>query len=468
MIDHSCPVIVLDDVKQELWEISHGLGVCGMPIMPHLIVNGMLERRPANPYEGVRILFTDLHVLGPAQSKPELYVSALVNFIQQLIRPSTYLIVFWSAFSHEAEEAWNLLVSRLKTAGAEDLIPFDYRVLDKAEVRNISDEDEEIAAKATENVKKSIAAIFNEFPQLRSFMQWESCASRAASATSNELIGKLDKAGIPFTDSSAVKDTLKRMSQEALGYPHAPNAPTRGVYQALIPITQDWLNRESAKGALDGFLELTGTERIPLPTETAGKPKMASLLNDFFIHSEQSDLRATERGVVIRLPRDFLEQKQGGLVQEIGLAETGGDWRKAICVEFAHGFAKAIEADQKAYKEKLDPTNVYVVELSADCDYAQDKTRSHRFLLSLFVPTSDPRPFYQNSKGANDAIYVTEEITLGGVPGRLLISCRIFLTRPYKGTVEGTTVTRLRQDVLSEIAHHYSTHVRRPGKMAFF
>ena len=115
VIDHACPVIVLDDVKQELWEISHGLSVCGLPVMPHLIINGTLEREPTNRHEGVRILFTDLHVLGPAQAKPEQYVSALVNFIQKLISPSAYLIVFWSAYPNEANTAWSLLVSRLKT-----------------------------------------------------------------------------------------------------------------------------------------------------------------------------------------------------------------------------------------------------------------------------------------------------------------------------------------------------------------
>lgn len=468
MIDHSCPVIVLDDVKKELWEISHGLGVCGLPIMPHLIVDGQLEREPTSRHEGVRILFTDLHILGPAQNKPELYVSALVKFMRQLISPSTYLIIFWSAFPDEAEVAWSLLVSRLKTVGAENLIPFGYRILDKEEVKGISDEDEAIAAQATEKVKARITEIFNEFPQLRSFMQWESSVSRAASATSNELISKLDKGGIPFTNTDAVKATLKRMSQEALGLPHAPNGPTKGLYQALLPIAQDWLSKEAEKGQLDGFLGLTSNKEIPLPQEAEGKPKLTSLLNDFFVHSEQADLKSSERGAVIRLPEEFLTKVERGLVQEIGLAATQGDWQEAICVEFAHGFADATVEKKSNYKAMLNPKNVYVVELSADCDYAQDKARSHRFLLSLFVPIDAPKPFYQNKKGANDAIYVTPEITLGGVQGRLLISCRIFVTRPYRGTVEGTVVTRIRQEVLAEIAHHYSTHMRRPGKIAFY
>lgn|GEM_PF-5833432 len=470
MIDHSCPVIVLDDVKKELWEISHGLGVCGLPIMPHLIVNGQLEREPTSRHEGVRIIFTDLHILGPAQNKPEMYISALVKFMRQLISPSTYLIVFWSAFPEEAEVAWNLLVTRLNTVGAENLIPFGYRILDKEEVKGISDEDEAIAAQATEKVKARITEIFNEFPQLLSFMQWESCVSRAASATSNELISKLDKGGIPFTDSGAVKDTLKRMSQEALGYPHAPNAPTKGVYQALIPIAQDWLNKEAEKGMLDGFLELSGNGKTPLPQGPAGKPKLTSLLNDFFIHSEKPGIQSAERGVVIRLLEDFLVNKDHGLIREIGLARNKGDWRDAVCMEFALNFANLTPEQQEPIRAKLKPISVLVVELSADCDYAQDKARSHRFLLSLFVPLCDIGHFYQSKKreGANEAIYSTPEITVEGIEGRLLISCRIFLTRPYKGTVEGNVVTRIRQEVLSEIAHHYTTHMRRPGKIAFF
>ncbi|KZS00909.1 Uncharacterized protein APZ42_002608, partial [Daphnia magna] len=163
------------------------------------------------------------------------------------------------------EEAWQLLVARLKIAKAENLIPFGYKILDKADVKNISDEDPTISAQATKEVKESIAAIFSEFPQLKSLMQWESCASRAASSTSNELIRKLNKGGIQFKNGAAVKSTLKRMSQEALGLPHAPNAPTKGLYQALSPIAQDWLNKEAESGTLDEFLDLTSRDVTPLP-----------------------------------------------------------------------------------------------------------------------------------------------------------------------------------------------------------
>lgn len=468
MIDQACPVIVLDDEKPELWQIVHGLGVCGLPVMSHWIDNGKLERKPHAPYQGVRVLFTDLHILGPTQTDPEKYISALVGFIQQLIAPSTYLIVFWSGFSEDAGAAWDFLESRLKTAKANGLIPFAYRVLDKTDVKQISDEDPSVAAQATANVQKSIAKIFDDFPQLRSFMNWESCASRAASATSNELIDKLKKGGISFTSAEAVKATLKRMSQEALGMPHAPSSPTKGVYQALMPIAQDFLNREAESGALDGYLELTKAELIPLPEQPQGAPALKSLLNDFFIHTEQGILKSSDRGVVIRLLDEYLNDKDRGLVSEIGLARSVGDWRDAVCMEFARNYIREAEGSQNAIKGKLDPKNVLVVELSADCDYAQDKTRSHRFLLALFVPSSDSSPFYSSSKGgAHDAIYVTQEITLEGVQGRFLISCRIFLTRPYKASVAGAVITRLRQEVLSEIAHHYSTHMRRPGKIAF-
>lgn len=466
MIRHACPVVVLDDQKEELWKVSHGLSVCGLPIMQHLVVEGALERQPPNKYEGVRFFFTDLHLLGLQKQTPEQCASALVSFLDKLINPSTYLIVFWSAFPEDAKETWDYLVQRLKTAKRERLIPFDYRVLDKELVKLVADDDPNVAAKAAGEVKSALEKIMSDLPQLVAIMNWESSASRAASATSNELIGKLAAGGFAFTEDEAIKATLKRMSQEALGLPHAPKAPTKGVYQALTPIVQDWLNKEAERNALDSFLQLTEETSVPLP-HAAGKPTLPCLLNDFFIHSEQPGLSPYERGAVIRLPEAFLCHKENGLISEIGLAKHEGDWREAICIEFAQGFVKATDETRAANKNKLDPKNIYAVELSADCDYAQDKVRSHRYLLSLFVPTSDRKPFYQSDKPANDAIYVTQEITLEGVSGRLLVSCRIFLTRPYKGTVEGTVVTRLRQDVLSELAHYYSTHMRRPGKIAF-
>lgn len=470
MIGTSCPVLVLDDVRQELWEISHGLSVCGLPVMPHLIVNGRLERVPNSPHEGVRILFTDLHLLGSLHIKPEQYISVLVNIIRQLVSPSTYLIVFWSAYPEDAEDAWNHLVSRLKAVGADNLIPFAYRVLDKTDVKNISDEDEKISTEAMTRVIDSINDIFNDFPQLKTLMQWESCASRAASATSNELIGKLDKGGIPFTDCDAVKATLKRMSQEAIGLPHAPNAPTKGVYQALSPIAQDWLSHEAEKGALDEFLDLKSKTSTALPNVIAGKPKLATLLNDFFIHTEQSNIKPFERGALIRISPTFLNGEYFGLVHNIGLAENSKDWQEAICLEFCLQFSQKDDAAKTHDKSLINEKNIYVIELSADCDYAQDKARSHRFLLALFVPNANLKNFYSKSKNsyANEAIYSTPEITLDGIEGKLLISCRIFISRPNRKNIPGSPVTRIRQEVLSEIAHHYATHMRRPGKIAFF
>lgn len=459
MISHACPVIVLDDDREELWHISHGLAYCGLPVMSHLVIEGQLERVPDKPHSGVRILFTDLHILGPTQTKPEVYVGALIKFIKALVHPSSYLIVFWSNYSEDSEEAWNLLKQRLPVA----LHPFAFRVLPKELAENAADEDEGVAKPARDELLKSIEAIFKEYPQLQALMDWEASVSQAAAETTNELLRILPKGNAKIENPAHVRNVLARMAQEALGYPYAHQAPVRGLTQALIPIVQDFLERNAdpSQERLCAFLDIQNAKQIKLP-----HTDLNPLLNDFFIHSESDGSVPLDRGAVVRFTMDYLEQ---GLSQDIGLMDQAGDWRESVCREFYIGWKNDKDRDiGKQTKQALISKNVYAVELSALCDHAQDKQRTQRFLFALFVP-SVPNSHFLNGEmqAAHGAIYVTPEITLENVRGRLLISCRIFLAKPYQTAVAGACVTRLRKDVVDELSHHYATHMRRPGIIQF-
>jgi hypothetical protein len=249
MISHACPIVVLDDVRQELWEIAHGLSFCGLPVMPHWVNSGQLERVPAQPYAGIRLFFTDLHLLGPSQTKPEQYVAALIRFIRQLILPSTYLIVFWSAYEHEGATAWDFLISRMP----DELKPFAYAVLSKEDAKMAGSDDPAVSGPAIQRVRTSVKEIIERHPQLQAVMEWESNVSRSAAETTNELVRALSHGGVKFDDQDAVRKVMARMAQEALGYPHAPDAPAKGLTEALLPIAQEWLERNLDSTGLDHF-----------------------------------------------------------------------------------------------------------------------------------------------------------------------------------------------------------------------
>jgi hypothetical protein len=448
MIQQACPVIVLDDQREELWKVAHGLGFCGFPVTPHLVRDGKLERMPAEPYTGVRLLFTDLHLLGPTGAKPEAYIGALISFIRRLVQPSTYLIVFWSNFVEEHEEAWKILKQRIPA----ELCPFAYKALPKELAHAACDEDETVAAPAREALRAAVADVINAFPQLRALMSWESTVSRAAAETSNVLLRLLSKGGARFEEPAHVRAVLARMAQEALGYPYAAEASTRGLIQALIPMVQDRLERhtDNELAELKGFLAIEGDGRVELPSV-----QLNALLNDFFIHAEGDVKDALDRGAVVRLDPKYLDDRDG-FARDVGLANGDVDWREAICSEFYPGWKKKSgDALAKATKAGLSAESIYAIELSAICDHAQNKQRSQRFLLGLFV--EEGVAAFGNKMLANDAIYATPGITIGGKAGRLFISCRILITRPYGQVVSGIAVTRLRKDVVDELSHTYST-----------
>jgi hypothetical protein len=439
-------------------EVAHGLGVCGLPVVPHLITDGALERKPELPYAGIRFLVTDLHILGPTQTNPAQYISALIRFIKQLVSPSTYLVVFWSNYAEEATDAWDYLSSRIPP----ELKPFGYEVLSKVDASAAANGDEV----AIKRIRDSIEAIIQKYPQLKAVMEWEAHVSRAATDTTNQLMQTLVKGGAKFEQAGHVRTVLARMAQEALGYPHAINAPSKGLTQALLPILQDILEwaPESHTKALSGFLGITKKSKIKLPSDD-----LAPLLNDFFIHAEGNVSGPLERGASIRLDEAYLTSPNG-FFEDIGLCETAGDWSEAMCNEFYVDWKnKRQKPDGAEIKAGLEPKNVYAIELSAVCDHAQNKQRTQRFLLALFVPTYQLCTI-QNEKGelAHAALYMTPDITIDSVVGRLLISFRTFIARPHETPLQGDCITRLRKDVVEEVAHQYASHMRRPGKIAFY
>ena len=466
MINHACPLIVLDDERDELWAVTQGLGTCGLPAIPHLIDAGKLVREPPEKYAGVRFLFTDLHVLGGGATKLEQHVAALAKFIQTLMKPTCYVLIFWSKYQDEVVDAQKLLSKYLPTEYA----PFAYETLAKEDAKNAADQDENVAGPASVDLCRQIKEIVDRYPQLKAIMNWEASVSKAAVETTNRLVASISKktkdGECSFTDHASVRAVLARMAQEALGLPHAPNAPTKGLTLALIPILQDLLERTNDAGSkeLRSFLSIADESPITLPH--AG---LNSLLNDFFIHAESADVPALDRGSVIRLSDEYLTNAEG-FSRDIGLSDIAGDWKESICREFVSNWKEKVAADRDNIKKTLATNSVYAVELSADCDYAQNKQRTQRFMLALFVPSEQVRPtFYSKSKDswANESIYSTPEITLGSICGRLLISCRVFIAKPHGIAVEGEAVTRLRKDVIDEISHVYTSHMRRPGKIAF-
>lgn len=460
MISHACPIIVLDDERSELWQVTHGLGYCGLPVMPHLVVNGTLQRVPEEPYSGIRFIFTDLHILGPSLTRPEQYISALIGFLNKLILPSTYLLVFWSNYAHEADEAWALLTARIP----KELMPFGYAILSKEFAKAAADEDPDISEKAGKEVKASIEAIIQKFPQLQAIMEWESGVSRSAAETTNDLIKTLARGNISFEDHGSVMKVFCRMAQEALGYPHAPAMPTKGLTEALLPIAQEWLENSFKNSYIDKFLNIKDAEKIDLPSGN-----LIPLLNDFFIHSEKNGIKVLDRGAIIKLANDYITNKSG-LVNDLLYPSSENEWSDAIGAEFVLSWNRKNTEERNIIKNIISCENVFAIELSADCDHAQNKPRTQRFLLAYFVENKNMKYFYSSSKSlsANESIYTTPDITLLGKSGRLFISCRSFMTKAHGVSIDGIAISKFRKDSLAEISHLYSTHMRRPGKIAFF
>lgn len=165
--------------------------------------------------------------------------------------------------------------------------------------------------------------------------------------------------------------------------------------------------------------------------------------------------KMSDRGAVTELGGGFINS--GEFVTAFGL-----DDKALLLKEFV--FNQDL-SDQDSWRMKL-----HLVEIGPECDHAQGKVSTHRYLLALLVPCSLLKMCTQKDMTYRNASVIdTGPLFLSGrdESNHLLISCRCFMALAPTKKIDGRTSFRLRKELLDEVVHHYTTHARRPGVMRF-
>jgi hypothetical protein len=136
---------------------------------------------------------------------------------------------------------------------------------------------------------------------------------------------------------------------------------------------------------------------------------------------------------------------------------------------------KALRAS--AYTETI----LGLVEVSADCDQAQRKTKLHRYLLAALIPNEfkEITAFETNGvdrETAHEGIYKTPTLSIDNKEYILKLSFKYqFGTNPkslvnevlYENSWLGTPKFRLREQILADIVFKCAQYATRPGIICF-
>lgn len=453
-------VVAIDDVESHLQKIIWGLGKAGFSALPFSFEDGKLESPPERPLPGIRVVFSDIHLVGGGLNNEKTHAANIIRCLRQIVAPGPYVLIFWSQFPGDSNRLVSLIQERAEEAGL--VPPIGYAAIDKNEVFNIDSDDGDEDFKALK-LRELILEKLREFKTLAIASSWEERTARAAAKTTDRIFQLIKASDDPTADWEAL---LGFLACEAVGQHNAKDSIVPALDAALLPLLEDQLllignepipTQEDIKALLD----VVSKEKRACPPTVAKSQLNASYLIEEL--SSNSHTRMWARGTATTLGVGFINS--GLFVRAFGHDDT-----TLIRREFA---TRDLDDEEKK------STKLHVVELGPECDHVQNKLSTHRYLLALLVPATLIGAFTGGARGKNpptspryrnDSVIDIGKIQLNSElhgEWHLLISCRCFMALAKETEINGKPRFRLRRALMDEVAHRYTTHVRRPGVMRF-
>lgn len=453
--------VAIDDRPTHLLAIGTGLAAVGIPCMSYWYDRGSSKLVPAaKPHEFLRLVFMDLNLaeLG-GNPDPKNLAGVVMDVLGQIVSPEggPYLLIFWTEVTGKVEEVKRVLYERLEGIPA----PLDVVELSKREFLPVmkpqgKDLDVDLQALFTSltgtlgNLAKEVERLTGTRPELSVVSGWESRATEAAARAVNEVV---NHARTDVKDTLEVGDSMKRVlatiAREAAGQTRAETEPARALDAGMAEILNDQFSVSVEDDEYTKVVRTALEPAIKARTKFGNAVRMAAALNTFFhVDVRVGSAKTSERGVVLAGKSLFTEKLLGGTHVDL------------LRNEFTFITKEAADFEKEA--------ELVLVEAGADCDHAQAKPRTLRYLVAFEIPQKHIDLVRSKKEGKlhSPALQLLGPWDInGGI--FLLVSCRRFFTWQDNKPPEGTVKYRLRNSVVNKLLHHYSTWSSRPGIVEF-
>lgn len=452
MIPRYSRVAAIDDNAEHLKAIAWGLSLAGFCPVPFLFEDGELASPPPEPVSGIRIVFTDIHMIGGAAINNKMHASIIIKCLKVIAASGPYALIFWSMFPGDVDQIKQII--EIDGPGAGLTTPIGYGAIDKGAVLGAGSP----ANFDAQALRDLILAQVRSFPTLATAAQWEMRASEAAAKTTNAVFS-LTQVQTSEERTKEWESLLAYLGTEAVGQTIAATNIDAALDSALLPILEDQISFVGGNSTVK--ISDTHPLHVALSGSRPKRPKGISVarLNASYLIDEAgaaSPKGEFERGMVFQLPGSFV---------------NSGDFMRQFGREKSELLHKEFLCSDGVTAEQISALPLHVIELGPECDHVQGKVSTHRFLLALLVPVA-LMSLCEKKRGGynNDSVMNAGQIAFKRAPAdefNLLISTRCFMALAPGASIGGQCKFRLRRISIEEVVHRYTSHTRRPGVMRF-
>ena len=418
-------IIVVDDRQDDIDRISsvfnkHGIGCRTFQ------TDGF--NYPEKPLKGVKIAFLDINYTNTGDEKA--IFGNLLSVIQHFIDKDNgpFVIVFWTTKTEYIErfcEYVNRDVHYTDLPNPMTILPLDKN--------NFTDE----------NLPSEVDKIYSD-PLVKCLFSFYDELIRASDECMYEFTHRLKQPdetwGTSHLFNKRVKDLFSKIAIETLGIENGRKYPDRAIKETLAPIFLHTLLNNGSK-VWDNFLEIGDKDKDYF--KEIDISDVAPYLNSY-IHIETHNIENDARGSV-----RFIKDENDCFKNMIGLSKE--EW--------------VLNNLLNKKKTKIDGEYfIIALEFSAACDYAQGKTRLHKYIMGICLLAENLRTLKPKNIGDNifslgfSFIYVDKTVSL-------LLDFNSVITEEDKNIfgILGDAEFQLKNEIMNVIASKYADHITRIG-----
>jgi hypothetical protein len=464
--------VLIDDDKEELYDILTSISSAGIPCIPIHYKN-----EPGNQ-TGIdhinvqnirsRIIITDLNLTDTGSLEPKALVGPIAKVLEPLTNYGPYILLFWSKNESLVEE----VVKHLKVRFHNKInLPIHWEVISKSKFKDKPIE-----------LKKRIELLIKENSLFNAICDWESRITYAAQKTSNALYKLTTPSDYePENKTEQHQElfikALALIGNETVGIKNAAEHPSLAIDLGLSPLLQDQLNMTNDNKNLwrEAVPEIGKYQQL--------NDSIKSALNTFcHLEEVKPGFPKDCRGVFVSLNPDKTEtpEKSNKLEDKLG-----NSLKSIVHEEFlsSKDLGQETKAEAKAFRKKArEAVQLGFIELSAVCDQAQKKTKLHQYLLAALIPEEFiALTIFKDDNGverdsSHIGIYRLPKIIIDNKIYVLKLSFKYQIgtkaistvgNRHYENTWFGKPLFRLKDQILSDISFKCAQYSSRPGIIRF-
>lgn len=423
MFKESNRIIVVDNEQNDLDKIAREFNLKGIGCRT-ILYDGI--NFPQKPYTDVRLAFFDVN-LGHVSSDTEKYATledAIKSYISAENGP--FVLIFWTN-NPTWKDGFVKYVNRENDNVVKNYIkPYYISIIDKTSISENNTLESMLEKQLGNRVVESC-------------LNFDELLRVASDKAINKLLSIIPN-GKAWGDTIVFEENLKKVFAKiaisSWGESNAKDNPDRAINDALIPIVSHSIPREKIwSNLLDKNLF---DEKKLRDDSLFNNNNILLSLNNYFHIEEVENIDKKSRGAVVKLKSDKSFEDSFNIAFET--------WKTA---EFGNS-------------PKMQNAFPIAVEISAACDYSQQKKRCLKYLMGI----GNDQPIKVNSTKKNISTF--EDICFQHMGKTMYIALDFnYIFVDCNDSIIDSILFRFKKEMMDMIGSQYANHISRIGITKF-